>query len=115
MTPLHRWDGRYVGFRVDDHLYTAAGRPFGWVDEDGRVWHVDGRYLGSMFEESYVLREGNATLRTRRRMHPARPLRPFQMANRPPRHPHPRLEDGLAWLGNGTHEAPSPVLQAPRT
>ena len=57
MTPLFRWDGTYVGFRIADHLYAADGSAFGWVDEDGRAWRADGSYLGSVFEGSYILRE----------------------------------------------------------
>ena len=100
MTPLYTWDGRHVGFRVDDHLYAADGTPFGWVDEKGEVWHADGRYLGELVEEAYVLRERSVTRHTRRRMHPTRPLRAMAVANRHPRAAHPNQIDGLAWLSD---------------
>ena len=104
MTPLHRWDGRYVGFRVADHLYSADGRPFGWVDDEGVAWHADGRYLG-VVEDSYVVRDANVERRTRRRMHPARPMRPLTFPKRQPRLGHGTLVDGLAWLGDDTPES----------
>ena len=100
-----------MGFRVADHLFTPNGRPFGWVDEEGAAWHADGRYLGAVFEDAYVLREPHAERRTRRRMHPARTMRPVSVPNRQPRLAHPALEDGLAWLGE-EDEAGAPTIGA---
>jgi hypothetical protein len=102
MTPLYRWDGRYVGFRVGDHLFTPAGEAFAWVDEDETAWHEDGRYLGEMVDDSYVLRSkrlNDRARRTRRRMHPARRLKPVEMPNRQARMVTAGADDGLAWLG----------------
>jgi hypothetical protein len=103
MTPLYRWDGHYVGFRVGDHLYTPGGHAFGWVDEDETAWHADGRYLGEMVDDNYILRSKRLTdrsRRTRRRMHPARPLKAFEVPNRQARMATAGTDDGLAWLGD---------------
>jgi hypothetical protein len=103
VTPLYRWDGRYVGFRLGDHLYTPSGEAFGWVDEDETAWHSDGRYLGEIFEDNYILRAkrlNDRSRRTRRRMQPTRPMRAFAVPNRQARMATPGADDGLAWLSD---------------
>jgi hypothetical protein len=78
MTPLYRWDGRYVGFRIGDHLFTPDGEAFGWVDEDETAWHADGRYLGEMVDDNYVGRQLRAPLEA-----PPRPVSQDAAADAP--------------------------------
>jgi hypothetical protein len=99
---LYRWDGRHVGFRSGDHLYTHEGDCFGWVDDDETVWRTDGTYVGELMHDSYVLRSKRlreGSRRTRRRMDPPRGVTPVDVPDRDGRMPLAGMDDALAFLG----------------
>ena len=99
MKPLYRWDGRHVGFRSGDHLYTRDAECFGWVDDDGTVWRSDGSYLGELMHDNYVLRSKRlreGSRRTRQKMDPPRPVAPGEATDRPARMPLAGMDDALA-------------------
>jgi hypothetical protein len=98
---LYRWDGRHVGFRSGDHLYTREGACFGWVDDDATVWRTDGTYLGELMHDSYVLRSKRlreGSRQTRRRMDPPRSVTPVDVSDRDARMPLAGMDDALAFL-----------------
>lgn len=104
MKPLYRWDGRHVGYRSGDHLYTSGGECFGWVDDDDTVWRTDGSYLGELMHDHYVLRSKRlreGARQTRRKMDPPRPIAPTDVGDRPARMQLVGMDDALAFLGEG--------------
>lgn len=56
MQAIYRWNGEYFGFIRGDRLFDADGNYIGWLTEDGRVWTVDGSFLGELVDGEYVLR-----------------------------------------------------------
>lgn len=84
MTPIYRWNGEYFGFISNGRLFNAASEYLGWVTDDGRVWRVDGSFLGDIEDKNYILRRTSmATPAHRaRRAIPAIPATPARRANR---------------------------------
>jgi hypothetical protein len=58
-TAIHRWSGQYWGYIYNGRLFDANSNYRGWVDNDNRVWRENGRYLGEVVENNYILRRKN--------------------------------------------------------
>lgn len=71
-TPIYRWNGEYFGFLRNGRLFNASSEYLGWVTEDGRVWKTDGKFLGEIEDENYILRRTSM----------ATPATPARKANR---------------------------------
>ncbi len=55
-TPIFRWNGEYWGFVLGDDLYDANGHQVGMIDKSNKVWLNNGKYLGDLIDENYILR-----------------------------------------------------------
>ena len=55
-TPIYKWSGQYWGFIYNNRLNDANSNYKGWVDENNQVWNSNGKYLGEIVEEKYILR-----------------------------------------------------------
>ena len=97
MDSIYRWNGRYFGFVRGDCLFSSGGEYLGWIDDDGQVWRADGRYLGEIADQSYVLRRTSMVRPVNRvpRVHPVRPVRPVPSVNRVGRVSRAGWEDAL--------------------
>lgn len=84
MTHLFRWDGQHFGFISNGHIFSADSEYLGWVEEDDSVWGNDGRYLGELTEENYLLRNTSRMQPMMRmtRMTPISPMLPLSPMNR---------------------------------
>ena len=97
MRPVFKWSGAPFGFIHGGALFGYDGRYVGWIARDGKVWHGDGRYIGDLVDEEYVLRN------TQRldpppavsRVSPVSPTPPAMPASRMPRPPRPGWIDAL--------------------
>ena len=92
MRHVFKWNGAPLAFIHGSALFDFEGRYLGWVGRDGRVWRDDGRYIGELVEDEYVLRN---TLRSDPprmvpRVPPVPPIAPLMPAWRIPR---PALPD----------------------
>jgi hypothetical protein len=84
MTRIFHWSGEYFGFITNDRLFDLASNYLGWVTEDGRVWKRDGRFLGEVVNDNYILRRtsmAEPAIRATRAI-PATPAIPALAANR---------------------------------
>lgn len=84
MTRIYRWRGRYFGFILNGRLFDANSKYMGWVEDDGWVWRHDGRFVGELVEESYVLRCTNMVEPVARvaRVPPVTPVAPVPPVDR---------------------------------
>lgn len=55
--PVYRWNGRYWGFIYKDNLFDKAGRYYGWVDDNKKVWRKDGHYFGEILDNNYIMKK----------------------------------------------------------
>jgi len=84
-TPLFRWSGEYVGFvSGTGHIFDAQSTYLGWIEDDGRVWRKDGRHVGQMVENNYILKKTIAIAPIPRipRIPPIPPIPPIPSINR---------------------------------
>jgi hypothetical protein len=83
---IFRLSGEPLGFIHANALYDFDDRFMAWIDRDGTVWSFEGRYLGDLVENAYILR--NTT-----RLPPLdRPARVLPLLPPPPtRRPLPRM------------------------
>jgi hypothetical protein len=97
--PIYRWNGRYFGFILKGYLFDARSSYVGWV-EGNNVWTRDGRYLGELVDENYVLRRSGMATPARRALKaaPATPATPARRANRGARAQRGGWEDALEEL-----------------
>jgi hypothetical protein len=73
---IHRWSGQYFGFLLDGYLFNRQGEYVGWATDEGAVWLRDGRFLGELVEDNYILRR-NAMMEPSRRIPKIQPIRPI--------------------------------------
>jgi hypothetical protein len=48
LTTFWNWRGQYVGYRLDDCLFSYDGRQVGYFAEGDEVYGCDGSYLGEV-------------------------------------------------------------------
>src|SRR5688500_9130792 len=89
MQPLFKWNGQYIGFISDGYVFDADGAYMGWVEDDGSVYGVKGRYMGEVIEQNYVMRNLFKTSRPPKKPISAvlKPQAPIPPLARPPREP----------------------------
>lgn len=54
--PLFRWSGEYVGFVSNGHVFDSQSTYLGWIEDDGSVWRQDGRFVGEIVDDHYILK-----------------------------------------------------------
>ena len=84
MKQIFRRNGQYFGFVRNGRIFTADSSYIGWLDDDDRVWEVDGNFLGEIVDEEYILCCGNMAppARSAARARPATPATPARPADR---------------------------------
>lgn len=70
MIKVFRLNGEYFGFISNNNLFNSTSEYLGWIDDDGRVWNIDGHYIWEQVEENYILKNTS-------RMEPMSPMRPM--------------------------------------
>jgi len=100
MTPVFRWDGQYWGFIAGNNLFNAKGEYRGWVENDGSVWSHEGRYVGEIEDQNYILRHSLKVEPVPRVPHvpPVPPVPPVPSVNRVGRVPKASYADPLQGL-----------------
>jgi hypothetical protein len=99
MIPIHRWSGEYVGFVSNGRLFDAHSNYLGWVEDDGRAWKADGRFLGEIVEGNYLLRRASMIEPIPRipRIPPIPPISPIPRINRIGRIDRMGWDDAVDW------------------
>ncbi len=82
-TTIYRWNGEYFGFLYNGKLFDRHSTYMGWI-EGNDVYRKNGKYLGEIVSENYILRRSTmATKATRAtKATPATPATPATKANR---------------------------------
>lgn len=56
MKSIFRWNGQPIGFLRDGFLYNPDGQYLGWIGADGNVWGKDGRFIGEIVMDDYIMK-----------------------------------------------------------
>lgn len=54
MNPIFRTNGIYLGFILNDSLFSRDGEYLGWIENDF-VWDSKGRFRGKKFQDKYII------------------------------------------------------------
>ncbi len=60
-TPIYKWSGQYWGFIYNGKLFDANSNYKGWIDDRNQFWDSNGKYLGELIQDNYILRKENKT------------------------------------------------------
>ena len=84
MKKIYCWDGNYFGFINNGHLFRKDSTYIGWVEDDGTVWHENGKFMGEIHEEDYILRKENMMepMQKMKKMRPMTPMIPMAPMNK---------------------------------
>lgn len=52
---LYKLSGEYWGFISDNYIYDINNEYFGWLDSDNLAWYKNGKYLGVLFQNNYIV------------------------------------------------------------
>lgn len=75
------WNGRYIGYRISDSLFSNDGRQIGHFAEGDEVYADNGAYIGE-------IRSGNRLIANSRKKRWTRPpFVPQLVKNKAPEHP----------------------------
>lgn len=55
-TSIYKWSGEYWGFIYNKRLFDQDSNYKGWIDESNQVWDENGRYMGELVQNNYILR-----------------------------------------------------------
>jgi len=58
-TPIYKWSGNYWGFIYNGKFFDKDSNYKGWIDDNNQVWDKNGKYLGELIQENYILRNTN--------------------------------------------------------
>jgi hypothetical protein len=61
MKYIYKWSGKYFGFISGDNFFDASSNWIGWI-EDGKVWRSNGKFLGEIYNDNYILRKTTIVL-----------------------------------------------------
>lgn len=52
---LYKLSGKYWGFVYDNYIYDINNEYFGWIDNENLAWYKNGKYLGELFQNNYIV------------------------------------------------------------
>lgn len=89
MDRIFKWNGQYLGFVRNGSLFDDQSRYLGWIEQDGSVWHSNGRYAGELVDGDYILRNSMRMEPMARmpKMSPTAPMAPMAPMPRMPKMP----------------------------
>lgn len=101
--PIFRWSGAYFGFLRNGNLFDATGTYKGWLTDEGAVWRADGRFLGELVDDHYILRRQSMIEPIRRvpKVPPVRRVPRVPAIPRVPRIPRLGWVDALDFFEDG--------------
>jgi len=56
---IYKSSGQFIGFTVQDNIFSWDGKYLGWIDNQNFIWDKDGNFKGQLVqqnENSYALR-----------------------------------------------------------
>jgi|SRR5690606_15993169 len=56
---LYKRNGEYWGFIYLNRVYDKNNNYKGWVEDDKFVWDENGKYMGELVEDIYILKNKN--------------------------------------------------------
>lgn len=82
--PIYKWKGDYWGFIYNNRLFDKSSNYKGWIDNEGKVWSSEGKYVGEIVNDNYVLRRDSKMQPMDKipKIPPIRPMSPIPKIDR---------------------------------